>query len=134
MNNLNLNQQYQKLLVELGRLKTHQNETEEISWKFYSSEWITMYLLGNMNEKTISIQVEMTYSGTPEIETTTKKDHLKQALLNQISTLEYLRELSDNGFTLGFLVKETIWFATMRLNSEPNKELCDLIHPPQSQV
>lgn len=129
MNELNLNQQYKKLIEKLNSFKTNQNGLEEVSITIHTSDWIKIYLIGSVDEIQIQIQVEVTYS--PEIKSTSMTDHLRKILENHKLSLEYLLTLSNNGFSLGFIKKENFWFATRTLDSEPNEELSKLILPPQ---
>lgn len=129
MKELKLIKHYQNLLRDLNMMITTINEPEEYSTKVYTSEWITIFLIGDVTSKKISIQVEISYSDFPHLEEDSKIT-LRQILENQIISLKYLSRLHDKGFILGVVAEESIWFATKTLENEPTEELRKSIIPP----
>jgi len=118
-----LNQHYQNLLNDLEEISSTNSSPDELSITVYTSEWIKFYLVGNIQTKQISLHIEVVYSGFSQIDDS--KLHL--ALENQIRYLQYLLVLYDNGFTLGIIVEEGIWFAIKNLKSKPTEELENLL-------
>lgn len=118
-----LNQHYYNLLTDLEKVSTTIDDTDELSILIFSSEWVKFYLIGNILTKKVSIHVEISYSDFSQI----NKNQIHLALKNQIVYLQYLLKLYTNGFTLDIVAEEAIWFAMKDLESQPSKDLVDLL-------
>ena len=97
-----LNQQYYSLLSDLDKTASKHKLSDEISNVVYISDWVKIYLVGNIKNKQVSIQVEVVFSSFNHSD---KERRLNLVLENQIQYLKYLKYLYDNGFTrLGCLM------------------------------
>ena len=124
-----LDQHYQNLRNDLDKISSTVDVQDELSIIIYTSNWVKFYLVGNIVTKTISIQVEVAYSGISQID----NNKLNLALENQIRYLQYLLKLYANGFTLDIVAEEGIWFAIKNLKSEPTEDLRNLLFHFQEQ-
>ncbi|MFW9992893.1 MAG: hypothetical protein ACFFD4_12690 [Candidatus Odinarchaeota archaeon] len=131
-------QHYQDLLNDLGQVNTMANVPEEITRAITATEWIRIFLNGDVKTKQISMYIEISYPrslragnnrNTGNSSNSGKNNHLRKILENQIVHLEYLIKLHDEGFALGFIGEEGTWFATKVLETEPSVELFDLVDP-----
>ncbi|MHA2156632.1 MAG: hypothetical protein ACXABU_14915 [Candidatus Hodarchaeales archaeon] len=129
MTTLSLKKHYQRLLNDLDEYITESVASDELSKKIISTEYVRIYLTGNLTSKQISVYVEV--FPAVNILQTNQNDNLIQILKTQIMYMEYLLNLSDKGFTFGFIREEGIWYGTKNLETEPTEELCKIITPPK---
>lgn len=123
MNRKELDQHYHSLLTDLEEISSsNDNIPEEKSIIVFTSEWVKIFLVGNVVNQQISLQVEV-YSGFSQID----ENKLHLALRKYIKMLQYLLRLNANGFTLDIVVEEGIWLAIKNLKSEPSEELQNLL-------
>lgn len=119
-----LNQQYYSLLSDLDKTASKHKLSDEISNVVYISDWVKIYLVGNIKNKQVSIQVEVVFSSFNHSD---KERRLNLVLENQIQYLKYLKYLYDNGFTLDIVKEEAIWSAIKILKTEPTDEITSII-------
>lgn len=129
-----LKDHYKNLLRDLKEKSSISNDSDEILHNFFTSKGIKIFLIGEIQNERILIQVEVIPTayitlekfndGLEERQPEIKSDVLEQ----QISMLENLRILNEKGFTLNLVGEECIWYATKALETEPTEELCESLN------
>ncbi|MFX0212240.1 MAG: hypothetical protein ACFFDT_40075 [Candidatus Hodarchaeota archaeon] len=130
-----LKEHYKNLLRDLKANSSTSNDSEEIIRNFFTSKGIKIYLIGNIQNKRILIQVEViptAYFTLDKFNEDLEEEQpeIKSDILeHQISLLVHLSTLNEKGFTLNLFGEEYIWYATKVLETEPKEELCELLNP-----
>ncbi|PWI48299.1 hypothetical protein CEE45_07535 [Candidatus Heimdallarchaeota archaeon B3_Heim] len=131
MRTIDIKYQYQKLLSTLLDVKSDKNLTNELLSEVYVSEWVKMFLSGNIMSKEIEIQIEIPIPFSSFQKTENNYD-IGFLLKIQIKLLEYLLRLhTDHDFSLDIIKEEGIWYGTKKLESEPTEELINQLMPPK---
>ncbi|MHA1978032.1 MAG: hypothetical protein ACW98F_05005 [Candidatus Hodarchaeales archaeon] len=133
----NFKKQYQKLLSSLNEARSDENLSYELSSEVYVSEWINIFLSGNIVSKEVEIQIEIlipilsTQESNSVISKRPEDSQMGFILTTQIKHLEYLLGLhKENEFELDIIKEEGIWFGTKKLKTEPTEKLISRIMPP----
>ncbi|UCG04376.1 MAG: hypothetical protein JSW11_10385 [Candidatus Heimdallarchaeota archaeon] len=130
-----LKDHYKNLLRDLKEKSSTSNDSDEILHNFFTSKGIKIFLIGDIQNERILIQVEVIPTayitleefndGLEERQPEIKSDILEQ----QISMLKNLRTLNEKGFTLNLVREECIWYVTKALETEPTEEMCESLNP-----
>ncbi|MHA1940418.1 MAG: hypothetical protein ACXACP_09405 [Candidatus Hodarchaeales archaeon] len=132
--NISIKDEYQKLVSTLFDLKSDEDITDEIFAEVFVSEWIKIYLSGNVESREVEIHIEILTPTVPPQESiiSEKNRNMSFLLTTQIEYLEYLLRLhKDNGFKLEIIKEEGIWFGTKKLETEPREKFISQIMPPK---
>lgn len=138
MNKKTLQQQYRKLLGDLDRITGTPDVSKSLTVAVFSKERVKIFLIAYTRSKEISILVEVTPTAPIHSEDSNSANdedkglngYLRQVLDNQITLLNYLGKLNDEGFTLGVIGEEGIWYASKVLETDPTEGISQLITPP----
>jgi len=81
---------------------------------------------------TIEIEVSLPYCIVdptfPSIKT--GQDEARRYIESHLRHLKYLRQLQEEGFSIGILSTESIWSAVLKIEGTPNENLFEVIIPP----
>lgn len=131
---------FKKMKDELKQSKNESENSNELSYLILSTDWVRIYLSGNFNNKEVIIQVDVSPNSdtikniaNSDFSRTDEEKMLRKILDNHILYLNYLTKLLDQGFSIGFIREEGIWYGTKILVTEPNEDSFNLINPPKSK-
>ena len=112
--------------------------TNDLYSEVYTSEWVKIFLSGNIDSNEVEIQIEILVPilSPQELKSGISKDYKERKmsflLSTQIEPLEYLLDLhKNNEFKLDIIKEEGIWFGTKKLETEPTEKLLSCIMPPK---
>ena len=139
MNPKNLSKYYHTLTKDLKRMSQSSNKAEELCKMIYSSECLRIFLIGNIKNQKITIEIELSLPSSLLYDTDVdpnnneeigKYGSLRQIMEQQISNLYYLMNLNDIGFSLSIIKEEgCLWVAERTLETEPDDMLCKMVFP-----
>ncbi len=126
-NENHLADEYNKIRLRL--MDTQKPDTNELIETVFETNWIRLLLLKSLHDSVeyISIEVELSLPKDPSIE---KANENGSILNDMIIHLNYLKNLQSIGFDIEVMRSDCLWTATLVLEAEPSKDLCNALTPP----